>query len=309
MCTSPRAVQFNHDGSLNWRRDFFNPTMEPFQVPCGKCAECLLERARDWSIRCLHESKMHDKSCFITLTYSDKYLPTNKKLDHSHYQNFMYKLRQRFGTGIGFFMCGEYGTKTLRPHYHACLFGIDFPDKNLYGKTDLSHDLWTSDILDTLWGMNDPIECPNKIGAVTQQSAGYVARYVLKKQDKDHPQGYQKMSRANAIGKSWIQKWYSDVFISAKGSIILDDGTKTKVPRYYEKWLKTNKPEIWTDYVTHTKIINTERLKKKAEQEHEIYLNELSKRKSFDTRHYKSPLARKREILKHKQKQLKRNFL
>ena len=53
-----------------------------------------------------------------------------------------------------------------------------------------------------------------------------------------------------------------------------------------------------------------ERLREKAEKEHAIYLEEIQKRGISKTTHdYLSPLARKREILKHKQKQLKRSYL
>lgn len=308
MCTSPRSVQFNPDGSLNFKKRYINLEMVPMRVPCGKCIECLLERARDWSIRCLHESKMHQQNSFITLTYSDDHIPKDRKLNHTHFQLFMKKLRKEYGEGIGFFMCGEYGEQTARPHYHACLFGVDFEDKVKYGENYLGDQLWTSKKLDHLWGMNDPDRQPNKIGAVTQKSAGYVARYVMKKQGEGAGKAYQKMSRKNAIGKSYIEKWYKDIFINARGSIILIDGTKSKIPRYYEKWLLKNHPEIWKHYVTQIKMENTKRLQTKAEQEHEIYLQETIKRK-FEGYSFKTPLARKREILKHKIKLLERKYL
>ena len=40
------------------------------ELPCGRCVGCRLERSRQWAIRCLHEAKMHESSCFLTL--SDK---------------------------------------------------------------------------------------------------------------------------------------------------------------------------------------------------------------------------------------------
>jgi len=44
-------------------------------VPCGQCIGCRLERSRQWAVRCVHESSLYDRNCFITLTYSDEYLP------------------------------------------------------------------------------------------------------------------------------------------------------------------------------------------------------------------------------------------
>lgn len=246
---------------------------------------------------------MHARNSFITLTYSDTHIPLNNQLNHQHFQNFMYKLRKRYGEGIGFFMCGEYGEETQRPHYHSCLFGIDFDDKKQVRENKHGDKIWNSKELTDLWGLGH-----TELGSVTQKSAGYVARYVLKKQDPTALQGYQKMSRQHAIGKRFVEKWYKDIFIHARGAVILSNGTKTKVPRYYEKWLQKNHPEIWLCYIKEYKIKNTQRLKEKAEREHLIYLQECEKR-GLAASSYKSPLARKREILHYKQKQLKRNYL
>lgn len=303
MCTSPRAASFYPDGRICLSPKSFSKELVPFKVPCGKCAECLLERARDWATRCTHESKMHASNSFLTLTYADEHIPRDHKLNHTHFQHFMEKIRKRYGTGIGFFMCGEYGEKTGRPHYHACLFGLDFQDK-IYVRDNIHGDqIWNSEELTKLWGLGH-----TELGSVTHRSAGYVARYVLKKQNPNAPQGYQKMSRLHAIGKKYVEKWYKDIFINARGSIVLDDGTQTKVPRYYEKWLNKNHPDLWIRYVTEIKPENTKRLSQKAEHEHKIYIEERDAR-GYDAWSYRSPLARKREILNHKQNQLKRSYL
>lgn len=306
MCTSPRTASFNLDGSINFSKKHYNEEMVPFQLPCGKCVECLLERSRDWAIRCTHEASMHAQNCFITLTYADDKLPSDGKLRHLDFQLFMKRLRRHSKLELGFFMCGEYGEKTARPHYHACIFGFDFVDKVKVRQNDLGDDIWNSETLTKLWGFGH-----TELGSVTQKSAGYVARYVLKKQNPDAPQGYQKMSRKHAIGKRFIEKWFEDIFIYGRGSLILSDGTKTKIPRYYEKWFRDNHPELWLTYVTKVKPINTSRLRHKAESEHAIYMAELKTRSDNfkPTWNYKTPLARKRDVLKSKLNQLKRKFL
>ena len=304
MCTSPRTASYNSDGSINFSKKHYNKELVPFQLPCGKCVECLLERARDWSIRCLHEAKMHASNAFITLTYANEHLPADGRLNHYDFQLFMMRLRKHFKTdGIGFFMCGEYGEQTKRPHYHACLFGIDFPDKKLVRENHMGDQIWNSAILTDLWSLGH-----TEIGSVTQQSAGYVARYILKKhQDDPVHVPYQKMSRKNAIGKKFIEKYFQDIFINARGSVILSDGTRTKCPRYYEKWLQKNHPDLWASYVTQTKHNNTERLREKAEQEHKIFIEE--REKTSNPALYDSPLKRKRIILTEKIKRLKRTHL
>ena len=105
------------------------------QLPCGQCVGCRLERSRQWVVRCIHEASLYENNCFLTLTYSDDCLPNGNDLIYRHFQLFMKRLRKRFGSNIRFYMCGEYGDLFGRPHYHACLFNFDAPDKVLYRRT------------------------------------------------------------------------------------------------------------------------------------------------------------------------------
>ena len=89
---------------------------EHLYVPCGQCVGCRLERSRQWAIRCVHEAQMHRSNCFITLTYSPDFLPDPPSLNLRDFQLFMKRLRKRFGDGIRFFHCGEYGEQCGRPH-------------------------------------------------------------------------------------------------------------------------------------------------------------------------------------------------
>lgn len=66
---------------------------------------------------------MWPASSFITLTYADKYLPPT--LQRGDLQWFFKRLRKQVPPkSLRFFACGEYGERTLRPHYHALLFGV-----------------------------------------------------------------------------------------------------------------------------------------------------------------------------------------
>lgn len=94
------------------------------ELPCGRCVGCRLRRANEWALRVMHEAKLHPANCFVTLTYRDEDLPENGSLRHRDFQLFMKRLRKR--ADVRFYMCGEYGEQKLRPHYHACLFGVDY---------------------------------------------------------------------------------------------------------------------------------------------------------------------------------------
>ena len=143
---------------------------------------------------------MHAHNAFITLTYAPEHYPKDGKLKYLDFQLFMKRLRKHYGKDTGFFMCGEYGEETGRAHYHACLFGLDFEDKKPERENQPGDQIWSSEILTKIWGLGH-----TELGSVTQKSAGYVARYILKKQNPDAPQGFQKMSRKNAIGKLFIE--------------------------------------------------------------------------------------------------------
>lgn len=195
---------------------------------------------------------MHKKNCFVTLTFSDEHLPNPPTLDVRDFQLFMKRLRKKFGSGIRFFHCGEYGSKYGRPHYHACLFNFDFPDKKLWRVSE-GNNLYTSEILQELWEHKG--YCI--IGEVTFQSAAYVARYIMKKiNGKDAADHYEiydletgelsqakpeyvTMSRRPGIAAGWFEKYQSDVF---PHDYVIVRGHKCKPPRYYDNILKNSLP-------------------------------------------------------------------
>lgn len=226
-----------------------NPNV--FDIPCGRCIGCRLERSRQWAIRCVHESSLYLNNSFITLTFNDESLYSRSRpfsLDVRDYQLFMKRLRKRFdglqavtdddgnvSYPIRFFHCGEYGDLYERPHYHACLFNFDFPDKKLW-KTINGYPVWTSDVLSELWPFGF-----SSIGSVTFDSAAYVARYIMKKVtgDKadehylDRIPEYVTMSRNGGIGKEWFKKNWQDVYINGNDSVIMN-GRQVKPPKYYD---------------------------------------------------------------------------
>lgn len=223
-------------------------------LPCGQCVGCRLERSRQWAIRCVHEAQLHLDNCFITLTYSDSFLPKDGSLVKKHFQDFMKRFRKKFGNGIRYFHCGEYGEKLGRPHYHACIFGFDFPDR-LFWKESNGIPLFTSNLLSSLWTYGF-----SSVGDVTFESAAYVARYIMKKVNGDlsveHYRSiglvssdgevfdkipeYTTMSRRPGIGRKWFDKFCSDVYPSDE---VVLRGVKMRPPRYYDTCFEIISPE------------------------------------------------------------------
>lgn len=215
-------------------------------LPCGQCIGCRLERSRQWAVRCLHEASLHEKNCFVTLTYEDEKMPSNGSLDVGEWQDFMKRLRKRYGKGIRFYHCGEYGEKLLRPHYHGLLFNHDFEDKKLWSEKD-GNRLYISEELSSLWKKGF-----STVGDVTFKSAAYVARYVMKKVNGDkaaeHYLGlkpeYTTMSRRPGIGKGWFDKYNSDVYPSDE---MVVNGKVSKPPKYYDYLLDLENPQMFND--------------------------------------------------------------
>lgn len=225
----------------------------PVVLPCGQCIGCRLEKSRQWAIRCVHEASLYEDNCFITLTYDDVHLPRDRSLDLPAFQGFMKRLRRRFGEGIRFFHCGEYGEKFKRPHYHACIFNFDFNDKVLWKVSNGSR-LYISESLQELWPFGY-----STVGDVTFESAAYVARYVMKKvtgdraalhyTDFDRATGevfcerrpeYTTMSRRPGIGKPWLQRFIADVYPS---DFVVVNGQKMRPPKYYDLSYEVDNPE------------------------------------------------------------------
>lgn len=118
MCLTPFQVKQKKMGS--W---------EEIPVPCGKCPECRARLVSSWSFRLMQEYKHSDSGHFITLTYDTQHVPITPNgfmtLNKRDIQLFMKKLRKHYDRKIVYYLCGEYGGKTKRPHYHAIIFNLD----------------------------------------------------------------------------------------------------------------------------------------------------------------------------------------
>lgn len=102
------------------------------ELPCGKCAACLTNKRNIWKTRLILEETQHEKTSFVTLTYNDDNLPNNEELTKKHPLAWIKRIRKAYPTReIRYYLCGEYGDNTSRPHYHIVLFGIGFPYKGL----------------------------------------------------------------------------------------------------------------------------------------------------------------------------------
>lgn len=274
-------------------------------LPCGRCIGCRLERSRQWAVRIMHESTLHDESCFLTLTYKDK--PVNESVDVKTCQDFLKRLRSRISPKrIRHYMVGEYGDKMGRPHYHAVIFGYSFPDKKKCKQSVSMHgkvfDLYRSELLDEIWSHGACF-----IGTVTFDSASYISGYVTKKvvgrKSKEHYKGrtpeFSIMSRggrkAGGIGNGWIKKYHSDVY---PWDEVITNGKPARPPRYYDRYIENNDRDTY------------EVIRKKREEESEK-LEEVVSRKTGEVYYQHKQLYRlgvRKEVAEAKHKLRKRRL-
>jgi len=239
-------------------------------LPCGQCLGCRLERSRQWAMRCVHEAQLHSDNCFITLTYNPENLPPDCGLIKRDFQLFMKRLRSRYPEKkIKFFQCGEYGDKSNRPHYHAILFGFNFPDWMYLFDSPSGEPIYTSPILESIWSLGFVT-----VGTVTFESAGYVARYCLKKLNGkaldiiDNETGLKPYERINSftgeispvlpefslmsrggrsghgIAHDWIEKYTNDCYPKDYTTI---RGLRMRPAKYYDKYIGSIEPEMYDD--------------------------------------------------------------
>lgn len=236
----------------------------PVSLPCGKCTGCRMDRAKVWAARVVHEASLYSMSSFLTLTYADEHLPKaggRPTLRPEDVVLFLKRLRKarsssrtlrgelarvmkgELEAGVRFFMAGEYGGRFGRPHYHVVVFNCAFPDKVFWKRTDAGYDLYRSKELERLWTLGF-----SSVGEVTLASAGYVARYTLKKQGSDAvcPPGvvpeYIRMSRRPGVGAGWLAKFEADVFPADQ--VVLAGGRTIPAPRYYRDLMERRRPEL-----------------------------------------------------------------
>lgn len=246
-CKHPiRAYQALTSGAILFQAPA-NLAHKTIRLPCNQCTGCRLKRARTWATRCMHEAQLHEDNCFVTLTYNDETLPPGATLVYRDWQLFMKRLRKHVRKKIRFYMAGEYGETWGRPHFHAAIFGYDFPDKKYIQTTSAKARIYRSPTLEKIWPHGH-----SSIGALTYESAAYIARYIMKKitgdKAKKHYEQintntgeitnkkpeFNNMSRRPGLAHAWLEKYTADVYPA--GLTIQKGGIKTQAPRYYDKW-------------------------------------------------------------------------
>lgn len=247
----------------------FNITGLNIKVPCGKCIGCKLDYSRMWATRSANEAYMnkHYSNCaFVTLTFNDDMLARRenpKSLNKTAFRSWIKRLRKavksQYNCEFRLMACGEYGAKHSRPHYHMLIYGFNFPDKYVYkynkihGKEVL---YYRSPFLEKVWSPACSSDSYgfSVLGDVNFESSAYVARYVTKKLFgavaekvyKHIEPEFLTTSRMPGLGYSYLQEFKQNIF--ELGYIVLPNGNKAPIPRYYINKLEEMDPYLYNKY-------------------------------------------------------------
>lgn len=172
-CLTPLTVESNPTAGFS------------VQVRCGHCLGCRVTRREVWTGRLLAEHALSTYAVFLTLTYSEPNRPPS--LDVGDMQRFFKRLRRYTGQSFRYFCVGEYGKRTMRPHWHMIIFNL-LPAIAGHTKGPVWLKSWR-------YGFS-------YLGEVNESTCRYVAKYSL----KDAMNGAAPLlsSRDPAIGVGWF---------------------------------------------------------------------------------------------------------
>lgn len=216
-------------------------------VPCAKCYECTARRVSGWSFRIMKELERSSSAYFITLTYDPDHCPVTSSnlmtLNKIDYQVTIRELRRLNPEPLKYYTCGEYGTKSWRPHYHAIIFNLDLQlliGKKLANLSTKNPDLYldgTFPFLSPFWPHGQLT-----IGKVSEASVGYTLKYISKPkrvplhQRDDRIPEFSLMSKK--LGSNYLstemREWHESDLLN-RCYTPLKDGKKIALPRYYKE--------------------------------------------------------------------------
>lgn len=260
---------------LKYEDLMYNPKV--MLIPCGQCIGCRIRQREDWTTRIELEARDYPKEevWFITLTYDDDHVPgmivktgeimrkvqytwkPGEKLPSSvqillyeDIQKFLKRLRKAYRGKLRYFVAGEYGEQTARPHYHMILYGWRPTDlENLY---KIHHNgYYNSKWLANLWGMGQ-VQIAQAVPETYRYVAGYVTKKMYeidgKKANAYYELGQTKpfacMSLKPGLGDHYYQEHKAEIW--RQGYIQCTNGKRAQIPRYYEKQMEAENPQrLW----------------------------------------------------------------
>lgn len=202
-------------------------------VNCGKCLNCVSNKKRDYALRASVEIEKYPNKIFATLTYNEMEVPYRKNKDgeiklslsEEHARNFIkrvrYQLKKEFsGNELKYFMAGEYGGTTERPHYHIVAgsqgaITSTIKNKWIYGRADIEK-------------------------LISRKAVSYTVGYTDKKTYSQRYKGVEEPFHKFSVGmgKDWFYKQWEEGKITAEHYYIETQNYIQALPIYFKNLIK-----------------------------------------------------------------------
>nr|QJB20520.1 MAG: replication initiator protein [Microvirus sp.] len=249
ICISPITLRNEKSGGFD-------------TVPCGKCGSCLLNKMNEWSFRLQQEAKAASDVIFLTLTYSEDFVPPDG-VCKEHLQLYFKKLRRY--VDFRYYLVSEYGPTTFRPHYHALIFFTDFDSSYIKNCEEITHK-WQYGFV--------------KIDVINTNRINYVAKYHVTKGFVPDGQNsnFCLMSRRPAIGACYLNPKnieYHDNGGLGNFTVVNNSRYKQPLPRYYRDKIFTSEAK------EHYRSFLNAKLSKKSVTD---FYNDVQSKDNFNTK-------------------------
>jgi len=175
-------------------------------------------------------------SHFVTLTYNTEHVPLTPNgfmsLCKADLQKFFKRLRKNTGlTNIKYYACGEYGSKTNRPHYHAIIMNVSDAEEYVHA-----------------WTLNGSQIGGVDVGTCTGDSVAYTMKYIEKDSYTQKRNRYRHARDDRELEFALMSKGLGAGYVDLPGvrqfhvsdlsrNYVVKDGYKIALPRYYKKSL------------------------------------------------------------------------
>lgn len=217
--------------------------------PCGHCINCRINDTRAWYVRSRFEIKKLERpfQYFLTLTYSDEYLPEDNVCSKIEAKKFLNCLNTSFGLKMRYFFTSDYGNVSGRAHYHAIL---------------LSTEKITQKQCERIWKKGFVY-----LKKLNTHNLKYCLRYTVKKAPFDNTD--KKSFRL--ISKGWgdnVKDYYTgqDYFIF--------DGKKYGVSPYLAQKIGLEKKNV-DSYLDFGNMVRSSDYKKLVDNSYDSYIDDL----------------------------------
>lgn len=251
-------------------------------VPCGKCPECLKRRVSGWSFRLMQEDKYCDSAYFLTLTYDTATVHITENgfmgLHYRDVQLFIKKLRKAHDVEkdnlekrrtIKYYAVGEYGGRTLRPHYHLIIFNTQLD--LMYS----SEDIKLLELSEFDGQVN--VKCFQwehghvTVGQVNGASVGYTLKYMCKPSRIPMHRNDDRERERSLISKGLGEEYLTNVMVrwhhmdmKDRMYLTLEDGKKIAMPRYYKDKIYTESERKYINW--HCERLRQKKLRKQEKK-------------------------------------------